>query len=132
MSNFNQLGFYTADDIFNFAKEKGNDSQLNKTVEALRNKDKIIVIRYSESSQEQTENYTPEFSMEIQTKVFALVEGNIYTDSKEYLHMIKAQLSGQSLEIYLTTVVAQIEESHRIAKEQEKELDVNENRIIVE
>jgi len=128
MSKIFDLGFYTGDDIFEFAKPRVIGEGFQTIINSLRNKDKVIIVRYAESDVEQTENYTPELSMGIVTKVFAHVEGNIYTDSNEYLHMVKANLSGQPLDVYLNGVVAQIEESQRILKEQEEKLEVSDGR----
>ena len=131
MSKYNQLGFYTGDDIFAFAKEHVIGEGFQKIIDSLRNKDKVIVVRYTESGQDSPEtNYTPEFFMKVIVKVYAHVEANIYTDSKEYLHMIKAKIADQPMELYLDGVLAQIEESQRMAKEQEENLEVNENRIV--
>ena len=131
MSKYNQLGFYTGDDIYMFAKEHVIGEGFQKIVDSLRNKDKVVVVRYTESGKDSPEtNYTPEFFMTVIVKVYAHVESNIYTDSKEYLHMIKANLSDKSMERYLDEVLVQIEESQRIAKEQEENLEVNENRIV--
>jgi len=127
---YEKLGFITAEEILELAQRLAPE-YLENVVRMVNEGEPIVTISYNEQNSEQSEgSFTPEISFERKRRIFTRVDGNIYTESKEFFHIIQAHTQGLTIQGYLENLLSMAAESERIAKKQEEKLGgIEEGRI---
>lgn len=127
---YEKLGFITAQEIVDLANELAPDA-VEGLVKSINEGNTIVSFPYTEQSVENTEgSFTPEFVLNRPRKTFTRVDGDIYTDSMVFFHIVRAHSQGLSIQGYLEDLLSKAAESERVAKKQQEKLgDIEERRV---